>query len=227
MNHMLATLTTDVTRAVADHGAYAVFLLMALDTVLPLGGELTMLYAGVLAAGAAGAQLTVLGGHVASGIESYAVLVAAGTLGSLAGGVIAYGVGAWGGRALIDERARWLRMSPETFARAHAWMERHGRAAIFLGRVTPVVRSFTSIPAGVLRIGFGDFALFTLLGSVVWCTVFAAAGWGLAASWESVHRGFGYVEYAVVAAALVVAAAVLARRRRASRRRSGAVRPAA
>jgi membrane protein DedA with SNARE-associated domain len=224
MNHTLATLTSEVTRAVADHGAYAVFALMALDTVLPLGGELTMLYAGALAGGAAGAQLTVLGAHVAFGIESFAVLVAAGTLGSLAGALVAYGVGAWGGRALVDERARWLRISPETFARAQAWTERHGRAAIFVGRLTPVVRSFISIPAGVLRSGFGAYVLFTLLASLVWCAAFAAVGWGLAASWQSVHQGFRYADYAGAAAVLLIAAAVLARRRRASRRASVAPR---
>jgi membrane protein DedA with SNARE-associated domain len=196
--------TGQVAAEIAHHGAYAVFALMALDTVLPLGGELTMLYAGVLTAGATGARLTVLGAQVPVGVEAYAVLVVAGTLGSLAGALVAYGVGAWGGRALI---------SPDTFERGQAWLERHGRSALFFGRLTPVVRSFISIPAGVLRTGFGAYALFTLLGSLVWCLILTAVGWGLSASWQSLHHGFRYADYAAVAAVLLIAAAVVRRRR--------------
>lgn len=163
-----------------------------------------MLYAGVLAGGAAGAQLAVLGIQVPVGVESYAVLVAAGTLGSLAGALVAYGVGAWGGRALSA--------GPEKVERARAWMERHGPAALFFGRLTPVVRSFISIPAGVLRTGFGRYAGLTLLGSLVWCLAFAAVGWALAASWRSIHHDFRYVDYAVVTAVLLLAAAMVRRR---------------
>jgi membrane protein DedA with SNARE-associated domain len=201
-------MTGQVTSSIAHHGVYAVFVLMALDTVLPLGGELTMLYAGVLAGGAAGAQLTVLGAQVPVGVESYAVLVFAGTLGSLAGAVVAYGAGSWGGRAL---------MSPDKFERGHVWLDEHGRSAVFFGRLIPVVRSFISIPAGVLRIGFRGYALSTLLASLVWSLAFAAAGWGLSASWQSVHHGFRYVDYGAVAAVLLVAAVVVRRLRPAAR----------
>src|SRR5919108_1656178 len=125
---MLATLTTQLTSPIVHHGAYAVFAFMALDAVLPLAGELTMLFAGVLAAGVIGVHPTVLGAHVPFGAESYAVLVAAGTLGTLAGALAGYGIGARGGRALIDDRGRWPRVSPGAFDRAHDWLQRHGRA---------------------------------------------------------------------------------------------------
>jgi membrane protein DedA with SNARE-associated domain len=215
---MLATITSQVTGAIADHGAYAVFVLMALDTMVPLGSEVIMLYAGVLTAGAAGAHVTVFGTQVAFGADSYALLVVAGTLGTLAGALVAYELGAWGGRALIDNRRRWPHVSPELFRRAQAWLERRGRFALFLGRITPVVRSFISIPAGVLRTGLGVYTLSTLLGALVWCSALAGAGWGLGASWESFHRAFRYADYAAVAAAAaLIAVAVLRRRRRASR----------
>jgi membrane protein DedA with SNARE-associated domain len=214
---MLGTITSQVTDAIAQHGAYAVFAIMALDTVLPLGSEVTMLYAGVLAAGAAGAHVTVFGSQVPFGAESYALLVGAGTLGTLAGALAAYGLGAWAGRALIDNRQRWPHVRPEQLLRAQAWLESHGRSALFLGRITPVVRSFISIPAGVLRTGLGVYTLSTLLGALVWCSALAGAGWGLGASWESVHRGFRYADYAAVAAAIALIAAALVLRRRASR----------
>jgi membrane protein DedA with SNARE-associated domain len=207
--------TSQVIDGIAQHGAYAVFAIMALDAVLPLGGELTMLYAGVLAAGAAGAHVTVFGAHVSFGFDSYVLLVAAGTLGSLAGALAAYELGAWGGRAVIDERRRWTRVSPEQFQRAQAWFKRYGRTALFLGRITPVVRSFISVPAGVLGTGRGVFLLSTVLGSVVWCCAFAGVGWALGASWHGFNHDLRYADYAGVAAAVaLIAAAVIYGRRR-------------
>jgi membrane protein DedA with SNARE-associated domain len=210
-----AGITADVTGAIAHHGAYAVFAAMALDAMLPFGSELIMLYAGVLAAGAVGGgQVALFGGHVRFGGESYALLVAAGTLGSLAGALVGYGVGAFGRRALVDQCRRWPRLSPESFERAEAWFARYGNLAVFLGRLTPVVRSLISIPAGAWRVPLGLYMVSTLLGSLVWCLAFAGLGWSLAGAWESFHRDFRYADYAVVGAiaALVVVAAVRHRR---------------
>jgi membrane protein DedA with SNARE-associated domain len=220
---VLASLTTQVTSAVAQHGAYAIFALMAIDALLPVGGELIMLYAGVLAAGAiSGQHATLLGAQLALGAESYVALALAGSLGYLAGSLAGWAIGAAGGRPLVDRRGRWLHISPQTFYCAERWFQRHGRRAVFLGRITPVVRSFISIPAGVLGSPLGAYTLLTLLGSLLWCFAFAGAGWALGGSWESFHRDFRYADYAVVAALVlfVAAAAFLHRRRGASRESS-------
>jgi membrane protein DedA with SNARE-associated domain len=215
---VLATLTSQLTSGIAQHGAYAVFAIMALDSLLPLGSEVAMLYAGVVAGGAAGSHVTVVGAQVPFGAESFALLVVAGTLGTLAGALAGYAIGARGGHVLIDDRRRWPHVSPEAFERAREWLERHGRAALFLGRLTPVVRSFISIPAGVLRLGLGVYSVWTLLGSLVWCSAFAAAGWAVAASWQNVHHGFRYVDYAAVALTVTLLAAAMIHRRSAARR---------
>ena len=77
---------------------------------------------------------------------------------------------------------------------------------MLVGRVTPVARSFVSIPAGVFRMPLGRYAVLTLIGSALWCFPLAAVGWALGASWEEFHNAFGYVD--VVVGVLVVAAAV-------------------
>jgi membrane protein DedA with SNARE-associated domain len=116
---------------VGRHGAYAVFVIMALDALLPVGGELTMLYAGALAAGAIAGQQPILLGHALStGLESYLVLALAGTLGYLAGALIGWAIGRWGGRSLVKRR---------DLGRAEAWFDRHGHAAVFLGGSSAVV----------------------------------------------------------------------------------------
>jgi membrane protein DedA with SNARE-associated domain len=84
---------------------------------------------------------------------------------------------------------------------------------VFLGRVTPVVRSFISIPAGVFRAALGPYTALTLLGSAIWCFAFAGAGYALGSNWESFHHAFRYADYAVIVGVVALAAFVLWRRR--------------
>jgi membrane protein DedA with SNARE-associated domain len=195
---------------------------MALDALLPAGGELIMLYAGALSAGAiAGQHAVVFGTHLATGIESYVVLALAGSLGYLAGAVAGWAIGARGGRPLIERHGRRLHVAPEAFARAERWFERFGNRAVLLGRLTPVVRSFISIPAGALGSPLGPYIALTLVGSMIWCFGFAAAGWALGDTWESFHHNFRYADAAVVAVVGVGVVALVHRRRGAGARNSG------
>jgi membrane protein DedA with SNARE-associated domain len=211
-----------VTSWIGHHGAYAVLAIMAVDALLPVGGELTMLYAGALAAGAIAGQHPLLFGHVlATGAESYVVLAVAGTIGYLIGALAGWAIGRWGGRSLLERHGRWLHLSPERLDHAEAWFARHGAWAVFLGRLTPVVRSFISIPAGALETPVGPYAVLTLAGSAIWCFGFAAVGWALGSSYDHVHHAFRYVDVLVVAVgagALSLAAARGTRRRARGRR---------
>jgi membrane protein DedA with SNARE-associated domain len=197
---VLASITTTLTDFVGRHGAYAIFIIMAVDAVLPAGGELTMLYAGALAAGAISSHHPVLFGHTLhTGLESYIVLALAGTLGYLLGSLIGWAIGRWGGRPLLERHGRWLHLNAANLGRAERWFDRHGRAAVFLGRITPVVRSFISIPAGVFETPLVPYTLLTLAGSALWCFAFAGAGWALGDNYDKVHHAFTGVEVLVVA----------------------------
>ena len=212
---VVASLTGQLTSWIGQHGAYAVFAIMALDALLPVGGELTMLFAGALAAGAIAGEQPILFGHqLQTGLESYLVLAISGTLGYLVGSLVGWAIGRWGGRALLERHGRWVHVTPENLERAERWFDLHGRAAVFLGRLTPVVRSFISIPAGTLESPLGPYTLLTLAGSAIWCFGFAAAGWALGSSYESVHHAFRDVDVLAVAAVVATSAVVLVHRRR-------------
>lgn len=211
---ILATITSQLTTAVAHHGMLATFVLMALDALLPVGGELVMLYAGVLAAGAVAGRVSLLGTALPHGLQSYLALALAGSLGYLAGALVGWQIGVRGGRPLVDRHGRWLHLTPARFRRAEAWFERRGGLAVLLGRITPLVRSFISIPAGVLGTPLAPYTILTLIGSMIWCFGFAAVGWAVGGSWEHVDHAFRDVEIAVVVAAVVLAAVVIARLRR-------------
>jgi membrane protein DedA with SNARE-associated domain len=212
---VLASITQTLTDWVGRHGAYAIFVIMAVDAVFPAGGELTMLVAGVLAGGALASQQPVLLGHtLPTGVESYVVLSLAGTLGYLVGALLGWALGRWGGRTLVERHGRWLHLNADNFARAERWFARHGRAAVFLGRLTPVVRSFISVPAGAFETPLGMYTVLTLAGSAIWCFGFAAAGWALGSNYHTLDHAFTVLEVVLVAAIVIAGVVWMVRRRR-------------
>jgi membrane protein DedA with SNARE-associated domain len=80
--------------------------------------------------------------------------------------------------------------------------------------VTPVVRSFNSIPAGVFRMPLGRYTILTLIGSSIWCFALAGVGWGLGKSYETFHHDFRFADYAVIAGIVAIVAYLVLRRRR-------------
>ncbi len=176
---ILASVSSSLTANVRDHGLYAVFVLMAIDAVLPAASELVMVVGGAVAAGAFGASFSLFGNDLAHGFKSH--------------------------------------LGPENLGRAEDWFARYEDWAVLVGRVTPVVRSFVSIPAGIFRVPFARYVVLTLIGSAIWCFGLAAVGWGLGSSYESFNHKFGFVEIAVVAGVLILIAYLILRRRRGNR----------
>jgi membrane protein DedA with SNARE-associated domain len=211
---LLASLSSSLTTFIGDHGLYAVFALMLVDSVLPAASELVMLYAGVLASGALAGQDIVLFGHrIDSHFWGYVAIATAGVAGQTVGSIIGWGIGLYGGRPLVERHGRWLHLGPENLDRAERWFDRWGDWAVFLGRMTPVVRSFVSIPAGVARMPLGRFTLYSVLGTIPWCFGIAGAGWALGSSWETFHHDFRYVEVLVGVGILALLVWYLRRRR--------------
>ncbi|HZO34286.1 MAG TPA: DedA family protein [Gaiellaceae bacterium] len=202
-----------MTSLLADYGVLTVLVLMAIDAVFPAASELVMVYGGALASGALTHDLHVFGWHT-SGAKGYVVVVVAGVIGYQVGAIVGYELGARGGRGLLARRGAWLHLSTERLDRAERWFDRWGTPAVLLGRITPLVRSFVSIPAGVFGVPRGRYNLFTLVGNAVWCMAFAGIGWGLGASWDTFHKDFRFVDYAVVAGVVLLALALLLRLRR-------------
>jgi membrane protein DedA with SNARE-associated domain len=138
------------------------------------------------------------------------------TLGSLAGAVLVYWLGALLGR----DRSRALLsrlplVQAADFDRTEAWFARHGGKAVFFGRMVPIFRSLISLPAGIERMPFGRFLALTAAGSLLWNTAFVGAGYLLGESWSAVDRYAAFFQYAVlVAVALAIGLFVVVRLRR-------------
>jgi len=205
-----------VTSLLAHYGVPAIFVLMMIDAVFPAASELVMVYAGALASGALVHEVHLFGADL-SGLSAFLVVVAAGVLGYQLGAAFGWWVGKRGGRPFLEGHGRWFHLSPERLDRAESWFDRYDAWAVLLGRMTPLVRSFVSIPAGVFESPFRRYNVLTLIGNTVWCLVFASIGWALGASWDTFHRDFRFVDYLVVLGAVAVAALLVVRFRRRSR----------
>jgi membrane protein DedA with SNARE-associated domain len=203
---VIASITGSITSAIGDYGLYAVFLLMALDAVFPAASELVMVYAGAVAAGAIeGASVTLFGQSISSDAWAFVAMALAGTIGYTVGSVIGWAIGIFGGRPLLERHGSWFHLGPERLERAERWFDRWGDWAVFLGRLTPVVRSFCSIPAGVLRMPLGRYTVLTLAGSALWCFGLAGIGYAIGSSWHNFHDGFRYVDYIILGIVILLA----------------------
>ena len=215
---MLASVTSTFESHIASQGAYAVFILMAIDAVFPAFSELVMLYAGAVAAGVFPGthHVSVFGAKIGFGVGSFIVMALAGTIGYFVGALVGWWIGLRGGRPLLERRGRWLHVTPDRLDRAERWFERWGNVGVLVGRLTPIVRSFVSIPAGVFEMRLAPYALYTAVGSAIWAFAIAGVGYGLGSSYKRFDHGFKYVEYAVVAGVLVLAAYLIYRLRKAA-----------
>jgi membrane protein DedA with SNARE-associated domain len=202
-----------MTSWLAHYGIVAVLVLMFVDAVFPAASELVMVYGGALASGALVHRFDVFGWH-ATGFAAYISVVVAGVVGYQLGAIVGWWVGYRGGHPFLERHGRWFHLTPQKLDRAERWFQRWDVWAVLLGRITPVARSFVSIPAGVFESPFARYNLFTLIGNAVWCLALAAVGWALGSSWDTFHEDFRWVEYAVGAGIVVAVSYLVLRGRR-------------
>ena len=210
-------LTDFITTLIGNHGVEAVCGLMALAAILPTGGELVMLYAGALAAGAFTQSVVLFGHRVDSRPAAYVTIVIAGIVGDIVGSLCGWAIGYYGGRPLLERHGRWLHLTHERLGRAERWFDRFGGIAVLLGKITPFARSLVSVPAGVFRARFSLYTGSIAIASVIWCFGFASIGFALGTRWRTVERSFHYVDLAVVVLIVAAVALVILRRWRAGK----------
>src|SRR6476659_8364395 len=141
------------------------------------------------------------------------IVNAAAVLGNLTGSWIAYGVGYFARLDLL-ERNRLIHISPKHLKWADDWFKRYGDATVFFTRMLPIIRTFISLPAGVAKLPFWRFTVFTLVGSIPWVLMLALVGRSVGDNWEHWRHNLGYLDYVVLAAIVAGVVYLLIRRRR-------------
>jgi membrane protein DedA with SNARE-associated domain len=187
--------------AASDEGGITGFLLDLVEKLGPVGVGLSILAETVIPPIPSEAVLGLAGVLINEGRMAIVPVILFATLGSVLGAIFFYYVG----RALGPRRAhafldRLPLVETADVDRTFEWFARHGRSAVFFGRMVPIVRSFISVPAGVVRMPLGQFLLYTTAGSLIWNSVLI--GLGVAAG-DFVRNNLKYLDYAVVAAVVL------------------------
>jgi len=147
----------------------------------------------------------------------------------VAGSYLAWGVGAYGGRAAWHRWGRYILLRDDDIDRAGRWFDRHGGKAVFAGRLVPVVRTFISLPAGLARMPPVRFGIYTVLGCIPWTAALAWTGHLVGKNWGNVVsalHGPSYALAGLIGLLVIFAVIVLVRRRRERGERPGPRKPA-
>jgi membrane protein DedA with SNARE-associated domain len=196
----LVQFAVDVVDKLGLPGVFA--LMVAESACIPIPSEGTMLFAGF---------------NVADGHWSLFEITAVGVVANVVGSWIAYAIGWFGRVDVLERHGAKLHIKPSHLTWADRWFTRYGDATVFFSRMLPIVRTFISLPAGVARMPFWRFTLFTAAGCIPWVFLLALAGKEAGDNWGQWKDSLHYVDYAVVAVIVAgVAWLVLRRVRRAN-----------
>jgi len=155
-----------------------VVLLMAIESAcIPLPSEIIMPLSGWMLVADKGL-----------GVEYVVLAGLCGAVGNVIGSVIAYWVGAWGGRPFLHRYGKYVLVSHHDIEVADRWFDRYGDQIVFLSRLLPAVRTFISFPAGIARMKMGKFLLYSFLGSFPWSVGLAYGGYLLGQNWERIRE---------------------------------------
>ena len=173
---------------VQSTGVFGIAFLMFLENLFPpIPSELIMPLAGYIAA---------------QGQANIALIIVAGTIGSLAGGFFWYAIGRWVGeerlKRIADGYGRWLTLSRQDIDKADDWFDQHGHKAVLAGRLVPTVRTLISIPAGLSEMPVRRFLIYSAIGTTAWTTILALLGYGLGSHYERVGAWVDPVSYGVL-----------------------------
>lgn len=171
IERVIAWLTGAIVAVISGGGYGGVAALMALESAcLPLPSEIIMPFSGYL---------------VSTGRFDLLLVATAGAIGCNIGSLVAYEIGAYGGRPLVERWGARLLINRNEIDWADRWFARRGSITVLIGRLLPVVRTFIALPAGVARMNRLWFHLYTFVGSWIWCFALAFIGMKLGEKWNS------------------------------------------
>lgn len=176
LEHQLVEFLTQLMQSIGWLGVIFIMLLESCN--IPIPSEVTMPLSGWMLVQARG--LSVWDSLWQGGL--------AGGIGCTLGSALSYVLGAWGGRPLVQRYGKYILVHEEDLERADRWFARWGDWAAFISRLLPIVRTFISFPAGVVRMNFWRFLLFSFVGSFIWCAALAWGGYHFGQNWETLRE---------------------------------------
>ena len=183
--------TTLILDWISQYGYWGIILLMALESAtLPVPSEIVMPFAGFLV--------------WEQGVMNLPGVILAGTIGCTLGSIAAYAVGYYAGRPLILRYGKYVLLSERHLVQAERWFARYGGKATFIARLLPIIRTVISLPAGISKMKFKPFVLYSFVGSLPWTALLAYVGFWLGPNWEEIGSVFRGMDILVVVGAVAL-----------------------
>lgn len=180
---IITILATFIIGGISLMGNFGVGLMMAIESAcIPLPSEIIMPFSGYL---------------VAKGELTLLSVTLAGSIGSVVGSVLAYWVGARGGRNFVLKYGKYFLITRHDMDLADKFFNKYGSSAIFFSRMMPVIRTFISLPAGIAKMDFKKFVIYTFLGSIPWCFGLAYIGKKMGDNWDTLGTYFHKFDFAI------------------------------
>lgn len=180
---VIAELGSFVITMISKFGYTGILITMAIESAcIPLPSEIIMPFSGYL---------------VSTGQFSMLGVTMAGAIGNVLGSLVAYYVGVWGGRPFVERYGPYFLVSRRDLEMADRWFLKYGEAAVLISRMLPVVRTFISLPAGIVRMNVPKFVLFSFIGAVPWCYLLAYIGLKLGERWDGLHEYFHHLDVVI------------------------------
>jgi membrane protein DedA with SNARE-associated domain len=173
-------------------GYLGVLIAMAIESaMIPLPSELILPFAGFLVSDPSKIE------PLTNGSWNFWIVVVAATIGNTIGSLIAYAIGAWGGRPFLERYGKYLLIREHEIELADRFFEKYGSATAFFSRLLPVVRTFISFPAGVARMPLGRFVAYSTAGAFLWSMLLVYAGTVLGSNWEQIRHALQPFDLAI------------------------------
>jgi len=180
---LIAELGSFVVTMISKFGYMGILITMAIESAcIPLPSEIIMPFSGYL---------------VSTGQFSMLGVTMAGAIGNVLGSLVAYYVGVWGGRPFVERYGPYVLVSRRDLEMADRWFLKYGEAAVLISRMLPVVRTFISLPAGIVRMNVPRFILFSFIGAVPWCYLLAYIGLKLGERWDGLREYFHHLDVVI------------------------------
>jgi len=186
---ILSTVANWIMNVISSTGNLGVVLLMAIESAnIPLPSEIIMPFAGFL---------------VSKGVLNLWWVSLAGGVGCVIGSIASYYLGYWGGRPLIEKYGKYILISHHDLDLSDKWFAKYGEITVFIGRLLPVVRTFISFPAGIAKMHFYRFIIYSFIGSFIWSLFLAYIGVKLGENWESIRKYFHGLDWVILALIII------------------------
>ena len=185
-------------------GYLGVMLAMAIESaMIPLPSELILPFAGFMVSDPSQVE------PITHAPWNFWIVVVVATIGNTLGSLIAYAIGAYGGRPFLERYGRYLLIRTHEIAAADEFFRKYGAPTVFIGRLLPIVRTFISFPAGVTRMPLGTFIAYSTAGALLWSTALVWAGEQLGANWVQIREMLRPFDMLIAVAAVVFLAGLL------------------